>query len=477
MTQAISSQIINPVFGVENVFHDKFAAMQLAATQNPYPSEETRRRRLNKAIKLLKDNQAQIATAINDDFGQRSAYETRLLEIFPSVECARLARRKLHKWMKPKKEKVSMWFQPGSARTVYQPLGVVGIISPWNYPLFLTMAPMIGAIAAGNLVMLKLSEHTPHFARCFSALIPRYFSEDEVYVVNGGADVAQQFCALAFDHLLFTGSTSVGKQVMRTAAENLTPVTLELGGKSPTIIAGDCNFKKAATRTLVGKLLNAGQTCVAPDYVLLPIAREEDFVSACKAAAQKLYPQGGGKDYSHIINEHQLQRLQALLRDAEEKGARIEKLFAQDDDGRCFVPRMVLGCTEDMRIMQEEIFGPLLPVMAYRALVDAIAYINERPRPLALYYYGEHSQDVDTILYQTHSGGVTINDVMMHVGQENLPFGGIGASGMGRYHGHQGFLSFSHTKAVFLQSSFNFLPLIYPPFNKLTDLILRLMIR
>ncbi len=451
-------------------------AQQRAFTQQPYPSADIRRDRLTRLLKLISENQQPIAAAIAADFSCRPNTETQIIEIFPSLETVRHARRHLRRWMRPSKHRVSLWFQPAKVQTIYQPLGVVGIIVPWNYPLFLAVGPLAGALAAGNRALIKMSEFTPTFSAYFAELIARYFAADEVAVVNGDAHVAQEFSALPFDHLLFTGSTSVGKHVMRAAADHLTPVTLELGGKSPTIVAADAINKSNLASLMVGKLLNAGQTCVAPDYCLIPIGSENTFVDACKAAAQRLYPDGKNKDYSAIINPRQLERLNALLDDAQSKGARIIKLWQQDDSERHLVPRLILDCHDEMRVMQEEIFGPIMPIMSYRALADAVAYVNARPRPLALYYFGDHPGDIDLILHHTHAGGVCINATLLHVGQENLGFGGVGASGMGHYHGEAGFRTFSKAKGVYFHSKLSTVPFIHPPYTRLTQWLLKIMI-
>ncbi len=469
--------MMTDITGLPSTLFGVFETQRAAFAQQMYPSADIRRERLTRLLKLLTENQYEIAAKIAADFSCRPETETRIIDVFPSIESVRGARKHLAKWMKPSKHRVSLWFQPAKARTVYQPLGVVGIIVPWNYPLFLAVGPLAGALAAGNRAMIKMSEFTPQFSEYFAMLIAKYFSADEVAVITGDASVAQQFTALPFDHLLFTGSTAVGKQVMRAAAENLTPVTLELGGKSPTIIGSDAINKSNIASLLVGKLINAGQTCVAPDYGLIPIGTESQFVQACQDGARRLYPQGSQKDYSAIINDRQLQRLQALLSDAESKGARVIKLWEQDDSERFMVPRIIVNCTEDMRVMQEEIFGPILPIMSYRALPDAIAFINARPRPLALYYYGDHPGDIDRILHETHAGGVCINATVLHVGQENLPFGGVGASGMGAYHGESGFRTFSKAKGVYVHSRLSTVPFIHPPYSAFTKLLLKVMIR
>ena len=380
--------------------------------------------------------------------------------------------------MKPSRRSVGLAFQPASARVLYQPLGVVGIIVPWNYPLYLAIGPLIGALAAGNRVMLKMSESTPATGQLLKDLLAQVFTEDQVAVVLGEADVGIAFSRLPFDHLLFTGSTSIGRQVMRAAADNLTPVTLELGGKSPAIVSASVPLEDAAERIAFGKTLNAGQTCVAPDYVLVPKDRLEGFVEAYRQVIQRFYPQlSDNPDYTSIINPRQYARLQDYLDDAQARGARLLPLFEQGQDRR--MPHyLLLDVTDGMRVMQGEIFGPLLPVVPYDDLQQALAYVNARPRPLALYYFGYDKAEQQAVLENTHSGGVCLNDTLLHVAQDDLPFGGVGPSGMGHYHGHEGFLTFSKAKGVFVKQRFNAARMIYPPYGKaLQKLVYRLFVR
>lgn len=445
---------------------------------NPYPTREARVQRLNALHRLLADSQQAIIEAISADFGNRSADETRLAEIMPSLHGIHYARRRLRKWMKPSRRSVGLAFQPASARVVYQPLGVVGVIVPWNYPLYLAIGPLIGALAAGNRVMLKMSESTPATGQLLKELLARIFPEDQVAVVLGEADMGIAFSRLPFDHLLFTGSTSIGRQVMRAAAENLTPVTLELGGKSPAIVSTSVPLADAAERIAFGKTLNAGQTCVAPDYVLVPKDRLDGFVEAYRQIIHRFYPQlHDNPDYTSIINPRQQARLQDYLDDAQAKGARLLPLFEQGQERR-MPHHLLLNVTDEMRVMQDEIFGPLLPVVPYDDLEQALAYINARPRPLALYYFGYDKAEQQTVLEHTHSGGVCLNDTLLHVAQDDLPFGGAGPSGMGHYHGHEGFLTFSKAKSVFIKQRFNASRLIYPPYGKaLQKLAYRLFVR
>jgi coniferyl-aldehyde dehydrogenase len=455
-----------------------FACQRAAFAAEPMPSEEDRLRWLDALRDVLATHQPALIEAISTDFGHRSADETLLAELMPSLHGIRYACRHLRRWMKPSRRRVGLAFQPASAQVLYQPLGVVGIIVPWNYPLYLAIGPLIGALAAGNRVMLKMSESAPATGRLLRDLLGQVFAEHEVAVVLGDVETGKQFTRLPFDHLLFTGSTEVGRQVMQSAAANLTPVTLELGGKSPAIVAADVPLEQAAERIAFGKTLNAGQTCVAPDYVLVPQQRLEAFVEAYRLAVQRFFPQlTDNPDYTSIINERQLLRLEGYLADARARGALLLPLF-DEGQGRRLPHHILLDVNDDMQVMQDEIFGPLLPVLPYASLDEAIAYVNARPRPLALYFFGYDRAEQQQVLERTHSGGVCLNDTLLHVAQDDLPFGGTGASGMGHYHGHEGFLTFSKAKAVFSKPRFNAARLIYPPYGgRLQRLIRQLLVR
>ena len=449
-----------------------------AYAAHPYPPLEQRQQWLKSLRQLLSDEREVLIDAISQDFSHRSADETLFAELMPSLHGIDYTLKHLKRWMKPSARSVDVMFQPASAHVMYQPLGVIGIIVPWNYPLYLAIGPLIGALAAGNRVMLKLSEFTPATGRLLKDLLGRIFPEDCVAVVLGEADVAVAFSGLAFDHLLFTGSTQVGKLVMRAAAEHLTPVTLELGGKSAAIVSADVPLKDAAQRIAWGKSLNAGQTCIAPDYVLVPENRVQGFVDAYRQVMHSFYPTLiDNPDYTAIINERQLARLEHLKTDAVAKGARLIPLYEQGQ-GRRMAHCLVLDVNDEMQVMQEEIFGPLLPVVAYRDLEQALAYITERPRPLALYYFGYNKVEQQRVLQNSHSGGVCINETLLHVAVDDLPFGGVGPSGMGRYHGHEGFLTFSHAKSVLAKQRVNSSLAIYPPYGrKLGRLVQKLFIR
>ena len=469
------------VAGAENALVPLHARLREAAGRDPNPGWAARDARLAALERLLRENAPAIAAAISADFGHRSAHETQLLELFPSHEGLRHARRHLKSWMRPERRAVSLWFLPGRARVLHQPLGTVGIIVPWNYPLYLAVGPLTAALAAGNRAMVKMSEYTPAFSALFAELVAKYFPADEVAVVQGDAAVAQAFARLPFGHLLFTGSTRVGYSVMRAAAENLTPVTLELGGKSPAILGPDYSLEKFAERVMVGKTMNAGQTCIAPDYVLVPAGRAREFVAAARQAVDACYPDIlRTPDYSSIVNERHYRRLLGLVDDARGQGAEVAPLSAAaepDAATRRIPPLALLNVTDAMQVMQEEIFGPLLPVVGYRDLDEAIAYVNARPNPLALYYFDDDRSRIDRVLAKTLSGGVTVNDTILHIAQDNLPFGGVGESGKGHYHGFEGFETFSKKKAVFFQSRVNGIGLFKPPYGALFERMVRLLIR
>ena len=372
--------------------------------------------------------------------------------------------------MEPRRAPTAWTYLPGSNRIVYQPLGVIGIISAWNYPLLVTLSPLIGALAAGNRTILKPSEIAPRTAAALAAMIAEAYPSDQVHTVNGGADLAARFAGLPFDHIVFTGSTRVGKVIMREASENLTPVTLELGGKSPAIIHESYPLATAVNRIVGGKLLNAGQTCIAPDYVLAPRARVDAFVEGALALMKRLYPKlAAGTDYTRIINGNHYHRLAGYLADAASKGAVLHRHHpsgeACNEENRVLAPTILTGVNDAMTVMQDEIFGPILPVIPYGSIEDAIDFVNARPRPLALYYFDNNRKRADTILSRTCSGGVTLNGVILHIAQNDLPFGGIGPSGMGSYHGFDGFERFSHKKAVHTQGRIAALDLFRPPYT------------
>jgi coniferyl-aldehyde dehydrogenase len=431
------------------------------------PIRAIRLDRLNRVEKMLDRHGHAFAEAIASDFGSRPEIVTVMAEITPVVAAIRRTRKNLARWSKPRRVGVDMAWMPGRAKIIPQPLGVVGIISPWNYPLQLALAPLVAALAAGNRALIKPSELTPRLSALLKTAVAEFFAEDEVAVINGGPDVASAFSELPFDHLLFTGSTAIGRLVAQAAAKNLTPVTLELGGKSPTIIDVSANLTTSADRITFAKFLNAGQTCIAPDYALVPRSLQSKFVDAMKAAILKQYPSiKGNPDVNGIISDRYADRLRKLVEDARAKGANVIPVGGDGiTDRRIVTPTLIVGATPEMTIMQEEIFGPLLPIVTADTLDEALAFINERDRPLALYWFGNDSAKQKKVLAQTISGGVTINDAMVHFLQEGLPFGGVGASGIGHYHGEYGFKTFSKEKPVFFQSRFSGASMVYPPFT------------
>ncbi|GIW43841.1 MAG: putative coniferyl aldehyde dehydrogenase [Candidatus Binatia bacterium] len=452
---------------VENEAQRIFLAQREAFLRQPYPSLEERIENLRKLERILLEHADAICEAVRRDFGHRCAEETKTLEIFGCVDGLRYTRKMLKKWMRPQRRKVSPMFFPGKNWVLPQPKGVVGIISPWNYPVFLTISPLTSVLAAGNRAMIKMASNSQTVCRLLAEKFRSVFPEDTVAILPGVRP--QEFTTLPFDHLIFTGSADAGKTVMRTAAEHLTPVTLELGGKSPTIICDDFDLEEAAERILYGKYINAGQTCLAPDYLFVPAPQRDRFVEVAKRIMSVRYPDPNDESYTSIIDDRSYRRLRATLEDAERKGAKIVPLVPQasyNDVLRKIPPTLVLDPTDDMIIMQQEIFGPLFPVKTYQDLDEVIAYINERDRPLGLYIFTNDRAKQERVLYRTLSGGVTINHVILHVAQHDLPFGGIGASGMGQYHAYEGFLEFSKLRPVFHAPRFSLLRLMYPPYRK-----------
>jgi coniferyl-aldehyde dehydrogenase len=458
-------------------------AQRSAFLREGAPSLEKRLAALDTLKGILLDNRDAFIEAVASDFGHRSRHETMLADIAPSLEGIKHTRKHLARWMKPERRPTSINFLLAKARIIRQPLGVVGIISPWNYPVYLAFSPIAAALAAGNRVMLKPSEYTPAtsalMARLFSAAFPR----EQVATILGGPEVGERFSHLAFDHLLFTGATSVGRHVMRAAAENLVPVTLELGGKSPVIVDGDYPMEKAVGSIVTGKLLNAGQTCIAPDYVFVPEGRANEFVDLTRQQVARMYPTlKDNPDYTSVVNRRHYERLKGLIEDARAKGAKVVEINPANEHldqqaAHKIAPTLILDPTDDMKVMQDEIFGPVLPVKTYSRLDQAIDYVNGHARPLALYYFGEDAARADEVLARTTSGGACVNDTMMHIAQENLPFGGVGPSGMGAYHGREGFLTFSHSKSVLHQSKWNLAALVRPPYGKLIDRVLASLLK
>jgi coniferyl-aldehyde dehydrogenase len=429
------------------------------------PSAEVRIDRLDRAIGVLVDHQDEIADALNKDFGSRSAQMSKFTDVSGSIGPLKHAKANLKKWMRVEKRKPTpaiLGLFGAKAEVHYQPLGVVGVISPWNFPVNLTFTPLAGILAAGNRCMIKPSEYTPASSELMARMFKKAFDEAEIAVCIGGPQVGEAFAKLPFDHLLFTGATSIAYHVMRAAAENLTPLTLELGGKSPVIIGQNANMDLSATRVMTGKTMNAGQICLAPDYVFVPENRRDEFVAKATAAVTKMYPTlKDNPDYTSVINQRHYDRLTGYIAEAKTKGAKVVEINPAREDLRQqphhkIAPTIILDPSDDMKVMQDEIFGPVLPVKTYKNVDDAIGYINAKPRPLGLYYFGEDAGEKERVLTRTTSGGVTVNDTIMHVAMEDLPFGGVGPSGMGAYHGIDGFRQFSHRKAVYQQPTSNF---------------------
>lgn len=452
------------------------ARQKAAHIREGFPNADLRIDRLNRAIGLLVDFQEDIEQALIKDFGHRSADASRFTDVSSSISALKHARKNVAKWMRSSKRKPEFPFglMGAKAEVQYQPKGTVGIISPWNFPVNLTFTPLAGVFAAGNRAMIKPSEFTEHTSDLMARIFKQAFSEEEVFVATGGPEIGAAFSKLAFDHLVFTGATSIAHHVMRAAAENLVPLTLELGGKSPVILGRSADMEKAALRIMNGKTLNAGQICLAPDYAFVPKEKSGEFVRHAQNAVATMFPEGlkDNTDYTSIINQRHFDRLQGYLTDAREKGAELIELNPLDENftqqpHHKMPPTLVLNPTADMAVMQEEIFGPILPIMEYTETREALAYVNAHDRPLGLYYFGEDALEKDVVLSSTTSGGVTVNDVVMHVAQEDLPFGGVGPSGMGSYHGHDGFLEFSHRKSVYTQTGSELiLKMLRPPYGE-----------
>lgn len=462
--------------GIGNDALSTILAKQKAAhIRDGIPSAEKRADWIDRSIDLLVTHSGALNDAMAQDFGHRSKDQSDLTDIAGSIGALKHSKKHLKQWMRPQKRKVEfpLGLLGSKAQVQMQPKGVIGVISPWNFPVNLTFAPLANIFAAGNRAMVKPSEFTEATSELMKELIAKYYDEEEVAVVTGGPDVGAAFSQLAFDHMVFTGATSVAKHVMRAAADNLVPLTLELGGKSPVVLGKSADMQKAASRIMAGKTLNAGQICLAPDYAFVPEAQTQEFVGAAQGAVAKMFPSGlkDNDDYTSVVNQRHFDRLNSYLDDAREKGAEVVELnpagenFSQQPHHK-MAPHIVLNPTDDMKVMQDEIFGPILPVKTYKDTSEAVGYINANPRPLGLYYFGSDADERDMVLNNTTSGGVTVNDVIFHVAQEELPFGGVGPSGMGAYHGHDGFLEFSHKKAVYTQTGSELLAMMRPPYGE-----------
>ncbi len=443
---------------------------KFAYQRYPMPTAKERIERLARLKTVLVKYQNQIVTAISQDYGNRAAAETKIGELLTCVEQIKYYSKHLTQWMKPSKRHVSLIHQPAKAWVQYQPLGVIGIIAPWNYPLLLSVGPLICALAAGNHAMIKVSSASSHFGLLLKDMMSEIFPRELVAVVNGGGPISDAFSHLAFDKIIFTGSTTIGKTVMAAASENLVPVILELGGKSPAVVHPSVDLFDVAQRVAFGKLWNAGQTCVAPDYLFLPRGKVDEFVSQYRQVVTAMYPSlSHNPDYTSIVNDKQYRRIQGYLEDAIQQGANLIEINPSHEDVdhvRKIAPTLVCNVTPQMQIMQNEIFGPVLPIIEYDQIDDVIEFINQRPRPLALYYFDFDQARADYVAQRTHSGHFGQNAVLTHVAQDDLPFGGVGASGMGKYHGPEGFFNLSHERSVMsIPKLFN-LKFIMPPFNK-----------
>lgn len=455
-----------------------FALQRAAFAADPYPTIETRKARLDALIRLIEANEERIVKAVSDDFSCRSRHETLVAEVIVSVSAAKMAKASLSKWMRSRTVPTPLHMKPGHSRLEPQPLGVIGVISPWNYPVQLALSPVAAALAAGNRVMLKPSELTPRTSELLREIVRAEFDEKVFAVITGGVELGQAFSSVPFDHLLFTGSTNVGRHVYMAAAKNLTPVTLELGGKSPAIIDESADVAAAAISIAHGKSFNAGQTCVAPDYVLTPAANLDATVEALARSVRRLYPEiDSTSDYTAIISPRHFARLKAMVAEAKDAGAKVVEVGSSNalDPQRKLPFTIVVDPPQHLALMKEEIFGPILPVLGVSGREEAIARVNAGDRPLALYWFGNDNGARDDALRRTISGGVTVNDTLWHVAQEHLPFGGVGKSGIGAYHGEKGFETFSHLKPVFYQSKFSSNKMLYPPFSAKTDKLLKMV--
>ncbi|MBV7468907.1 coniferyl aldehyde dehydrogenase [Aeromonas sp. sif0611] len=448
---------------------EQLVRLKQACQAQPMPSLAQRRSRLTALKSALLAHKQALCDALALDYGQRSDYDSLVADILPCVMQINYSLKRLKGWMKPVRRHPGLLLAPARVEVHYQPLGVVGIMVPWNFPVMLSLGPLIGAIAAGNRAMIKLSEFTPHTNAALRTLLEAVFDDDEVVLIEGDAGLAAAFSTLPFDHLLFTGSTAVGRQVMAAAAPQLTPLTLELGGKSPCLIAPDMPLALAVERMIFAKSLNAGQICVAPDYVLLPRGQEQGFIEAYQTHFRRLYPKGlDSPDYGSIINAAQYERLTAWLAEAKQAGAQVHPCAspARDDGARRLVPHLLTEVPGHCQLMQQEIFGPLLPLVPYDSIEEAIAYVAARPRPLALYLMSLDPALQHRLTRETHAGGMAINECLFQVAADDAPFGGIGPSGMGHYHGHEGFLTFSKAKTVLRRGRFSTGSLIHPPYRR-----------
>lgn len=451
----------------------QFQTLEQTWQQQGELSIDTRRDYLNRLLDMLVNHSEEIAASLNEDFSHRAKNETYFLELFPTIQAIKYCRNHMKGWAKRRRRKISILFKPARAYIQPQALGIVGNLSPWNYPINLALVPAAYAIAAGNRVMIKFSEFTPKTGALMERLIKEAFPEGDLLLINGGVEVAQCFSSLPFGHLIFTGSTQVGRHVMRAASDNLTPVTLELGGKSPAFISSTAN-DDYMDRLLIGKCFNSGQTCIAPDYVILPKGYSSRFEELAKSFVSRRYPtMPDDSHYTSIVSQEHFDRLLNIIDDAQAKGARVVSFGEVNKEKRKIPLTLVLGVSEEMVVMQEEIFGPILPVIEYDNFEQAVSLVDKHPSPLSLYYFGHDKSEMELLRKRQLSGCLTINDTVIHFAVDELPFGGVGNSGIGRYHGQEGFNRFSLLKPIFIQSQFSAITWLYPPYGKLMKFFLK----
>ncbi|SEF91373.1 coniferyl aldehyde dehydrogenase [Marinobacterium lutimaris] len=472
--QSTQAQISEAKSRIDRVF-DK---QRRASREQPYPSYQQRIDALNKIDKLLMENMDAICEAVNADFGNRCPQETKLLDISQMTSAVAYHKKHLKKWMKPEKRHVGLNFLGAKNRVIPQPKGVVGVVSPWNYPLALAIGPSIAALAAGNRVIVKMAANSQNLCRLLDKLVSAEFSDEQFAVIPGVR--ASEFTDRPWDHFVFTGSPATGKTVMETASKYLTPVTLELGGKSPTIIAPDYDLRTAAERILWGKCINSGQTCTAPDYLFLPRGKAQEFLGYAQAVVNERYGSADSRDFTSIIDDRSFERIVQTVEDATQKGAKAVRLVSKGEPNardRKYPPTAVLDVSEEMLIMRDEIFGPLLPIKLYDSLDEVIKYINAGERPLGLYLFSNNKQTQEKVLYNTLSGGACINDTLLHAAQHDMPFGGVGNSGMGHYHGREGFLEFSKIRPVFQQAKKSGILMLAPPYGARYEKLMKLVFK
>tara|TARA_R110002110_G_scaffold333755_2_gene544495 strand:+ start:59779 stop:61239 length:1461 start_codon:yes stop_codon:yes gene_type:complete len=481
-------QSVTPAEDIEQRMLQTLEAQRKDYLREGDVSAETRIDRLERGIDVVLKYQDRIVEALNADFSCRARQVSLLTDVAASVTPMKHARKHLRKWMRPQRRPTMFPLNllGGRSRIEYQPLGVVGVISPWNFPVNLTFGPLAGILAAGNRALIKPSEFTPATSEVMAEMVAEAWDEKEVAIFTGGPEVGQAFSALPFDHLLFTGATSVARHIMTAAARNLVPVTLELGGKSPVIVSRSANLEQSLERIMLGKTLNAGQICLAPDYLMVPEEKLQDVIAAAEKAVTAMYPTIlGNPEYTAVVNERHYERLTGYLREAEERGIRTIAInpagedFSAQQGSRKIPPTLIPQPAEDLKVMQEELFGPLLPIRTYKDFNETIDYVNANPRPLAAYYFGSDKAEEEAVLKRTTSGGACINDVIMHVMQEELPFGGVGPSGMGAYHGESGFRTFSHAKSIYRQAGINVGKLggMLPPYGKATEKTISMQVK